>query len=307
MIKNEIEISELDGSWENKNRNITAAAFAGLIGIGVIFFNVQSILSLVLIAFFSHFNHIEIAGTYIEKIRIITTSLKTPILISLVISEFLFMLYPTIWIIKKWHTKKVKKYIRLKLCSFKEILLAVAITVSLLPTCYFIGNLIIKSLHIPEVLQEVGSQLFSADSGWQFLMIIFVVAVTPAICEEIFFRGYVQRTLERTLGVKSIFITGILFGLFHMRPLNLIILSILGILFSFFYYRSKSILPSSAAHFTNNLIAISIIFFQSKSFTLNLPTNNWMMFLYLTGSILLGVMLFIIYLRLTSNHQTEYN
>lgn len=111
----------------------------------------------------------------------------------------------------------------------------------------------------------MGSELFAAHSTGQFIVIILVVAVTPAICEEVFFRGYFQRTLERNLGFKSFIITGIIFGLFHMQPLSLITLSILGVLFSFFYYRSKSIFPSSAAHFTNNFIAVLILYLQTNN------------------------------------------
>lgn len=50
-----------------------------------------------------------------------------------------------------------------------------------------------------------------------------------------------------------------------MQPLSLITLSILGVLFSFFYYRSKSIFSSSAAHFTNNFIAVFILYLQTNN------------------------------------------
>ncbi len=143
----------LNGSWENKNRNITAAAYAALVIIGVVYFNVQSILSLVFVAIYKVLFNINISGSYFDKIQRVFTLYKTPILMALVISEFIFMLLPTIWIVKKWHTTEIKKYLRIRLSSFKEILLAVLITILMLPFCYFISYLIVNSLDIPEVLK----------------------------------------------------------------------------------------------------------------------------------------------------------
>ncbi len=300
MINEEPEPLHFNGSWENKNRSITAAAIAGLVGIGAIFFNVQSILIIVFALLYRFIYHILIPHNYLDKLNAISTYLKTPILISLVISEFIFMLVPTIWIVKKWHTTDIRKYIRIKLCPIKEIILAVLITLLFLPFCYYISYLLIKYLEIPESLIRLNNQLFTSGSTGQFFVMIFVVGITPAICEEIFFRGYVQRTLERTLGMKSFIITGIIFGLFHMRPLSLITLSILGILLSFFYYRSKSILPSSAAHFTNNFIAIFLLYAQSKLINIGIPADGNFSLLTIIISLFFAALLLQVYWRITN-------
>lgn len=300
------ESVELNGSWENKNRSITAAAFAGLFGIGVIYFNVQSILMAILIFIYQAIFNIEITGTLLERFNQIASDLKTPILIAIVVSQYLFMLLPTLFIVKKWHTSEIKKYLRIKFSSFNEIILAVFITVALLPFCYFISYLLLEWLEIPDILENLGNQIFTAHSVPELIVMVFVVAVTPAICEEVFFRGYVQRTMERNLGMKSFIITGILFGLFHMQPLGLITLTILGVLFSFFYYRSKSIFPPAAAHFTNNLIAIVLLYLQSQYadseflFDRNIPLS-WVII-----STLVAAGLLMMYLKITqkTNHQT---
>ncbi len=294
----------LNGSWENKNRSITAAAFTGLIVIGAVYFNVQSILTVILTSIYRAVYHIEIPGNYIDKINAVTIHLKTPILISLVVTQFIFMLTPVLWIVKRWHTPEVEKYIRLKLCSIKEIVLAVLITILLLPFCYYITNLLLNSLHIPDVFKKAGSQLFSANSGGQFIVMVFVVAVTPAICEEIFFRGYFQRTLERTLGMKSFILTGILFGLYHMQPLSLFTLSVLGILFSFFYYRSKSLLPSSAAHFTNNFIVVFLLYVQNESSSIRISFVEINDFVGIAITLILAAILLIVYWEITSDRHT---
>lgn len=66
----------------------------------------------------------------------------------------------------------IKKYLRIRRSSFKEIFLAILITILLLPFGYFISYLIINSLDIPEVFKNLGSELFAAHSTGQFILII---------------------------------------------------------------------------------------------------------------------------------------
>ncbi|QQS36434.1 MAG: CPBP family intramembrane metalloprotease [Ignavibacteriales bacterium] len=290
---------ELNGSWEKKGRSITAAAYAALLGIGVLYFNVQSIVMMMIFFIYQAISPGEISGDFMERMNSITETLKVPILVALVISQFVFMFYPTIWIVKRWHTHEIKKYLRIRWCSFKEIILAVLITIAMLPFCYYVSYLLLDWLEIPEVVRNMGAQLFTANSVFELVMLILVIAVTPAVCEEVFFRGYVQRTMERTNGMKSFIITGIVFGLFHFQPLSLISLSILGVLFSFFYYRSKSIFPSSAAHFTNNFIAIMLLYLSSQSVLGSSLEEGNIPIIWVILSTLIAAGLVVVYIKIT--------
>jgi membrane protease YdiL (CAAX protease family) len=254
----------LNGSWEVKERNTTAAAFIGLLGIGAIYFNLQSILAIIFIAVAEAFVHVEVSGDFFESLKIFFNSFKIPILAALVITQYGAMLYPALWITRNWHTGDVKKYIRLNPVRFSELLLPAAITLFLQPAAYFLTSFIFDILSVPESFRTMGEDLFLAGSPIEFIILVFIIAVTPAICEEIFFRGYVQRTMERSLGRKSFIITGVLFGLFHMQPLGLLVLSLLGLLISYFYYRSKSLYPSMTSHFTNNFIALILLYSGEK-------------------------------------------
>jgi uncharacterized protein len=253
----EPSLPELDGSWERAHRNITAAAFFGLLITGVVYFHAQAVLSLILISLTKFVEHTKIDGTnFIDRMMQLAAVMKNPIRYSLIISQFLFMLVPTIWIIKSWHTKQILSYVRFKRIPILELLLAVAATICFVPLSSGISEYFVKQLHIPDFLSNIDSQIFTSYSRMELLWLVVVVCITPALCEEMLFRGYVQRTLERTLGIKSLFITGTIFGLYHMQPINLISLSLLGILIGYFSYRSKNILPAMAAHFTNNFFVI---------------------------------------------------
>lgn len=85
---------------------------------------------------------------------------------------------------------------------------------------------------------------------------ISMLALTPAICEEFLFRGYVQRQAERALGaVQGVLFSGIVFGLYHLRLTQALALSVLGIYLAWITWRSGSILPAIVVHLVNNSLA----------------------------------------------------
>jgi hypothetical protein len=250
-----------DGSWEQGGRSPSSAAVLGLLGVGVLYFNTQTILAVIAIGIAHALNpDIQLTGNYFERIASISRLYADPIRLALVISQYLFMLLPAWWLVRRWHTKRVREYIRLQTTPVLEIFLAVLATAAFIPTGTYIANALTNRLKIPDFLIKINSELFTAYSLGEFMWLAFVIAVTPAICEEIFFRGFAQRNFERSLSGNSVWLIGVIFGLFHMQPLGLITISLLGILFGYFYYRSKSLLPSMAAHFTNNFIAIFILY-----------------------------------------------
>ena len=301
-------LPELDGSWERKGRSPNTAAVVGLLGIGALYFNAQVIIFMIGLLFTMTINPApETSATFTERIST-TAGLYTPAMrISLVISQFLFMLFPTWLLVKRWHTLDVRKYIRLKSIPVKEIILAVLATLAIIPTGAYIGNEFLRWFKFPDVFFEFYQELFSAHSLPEFTWLVFLVAVTPAICEEIFFRGYVQRTFERTIKAKSVILVGVIFGLFHVQPLSLVTLSLLGIIFGFFYYRSKSLLPAMAGHFSNNFLAILLYYKEIKIGGVNLLTADQIPFLWVLVTLPFGILILYAYYKLTKQRNENFS
>ena len=79
------------------------------------------------------------------------------------------------------------------------------------------------------------------------------IGIVPSIFEEVMFRGYIQRALEKSWGIiAAIIVSGFLFGAYHIQPSNFIPLSMLGILFAYITYISNSLIPAMVAHLLNN-------------------------------------------------------
>jgi membrane protease YdiL (CAAX protease family) len=108
---------------------------------------------------------------------------------------------------------------------------------SLLPT--FSGPSISEALQADNVLQVVG--------------LILLVGLVPAICEELFFRGFLQRVLERYWRPASaIAVTTALFALLHFDFYGLPTYAVLGVWFGVLALRTGSLLCPVLAHMLHN-------------------------------------------------------
>jgi uncharacterized protein len=84
------------------------------------------------------------------------------------------------------------------------------------------------------------------------VLIVLGLAVFAPLCEEVFFRGMLYRSLRNRLSLwPAVLIAGSLFGLIHIfaYPLNTIPIKIVfGILMCLLYERTGSLLPGIAVH-----------------------------------------------------------
>ena len=89
------------------------------------------------------------------------------------------------------------------------------------------------------------------------IAVTLVIAVMPAIGEELLFRGLVFGSLRNRYKIGwAILITGFLFGAFHTSIVKLIPTGMLGACFAYVVYKSGSIFVSMALHFVNNFVSV---------------------------------------------------
>lgn len=96
---------------------------------------------------------------------------------------------------------------------------------------------------------------------------ILVMAVVPAFAEEIFFRGLLQRYLylwNRSV-FKSIFLSALIFSLFHFRFNQIIPILAAGFLFGYIYHYTQNLYYTIFGHILYNSIVIITNFYASKS------------------------------------------
>ena len=92
------------------------------------------------------------------------------------------------------------------------------------------------------------------NTSSDFLYTLIVIAFVPAIGEELFFRGYLQRTICNALSSPhtAIIITSALFSLIHLDMQAFFPRFFLGLLLGYLYYWSTNLWLPILAHFVNN-------------------------------------------------------
>ena len=124
-----------------------------------------------------------------------------------------------------------------------------------LPIVWLIGWLQSFVLPIPYELLEGLEELVTAQSWGRFFWLILILAITPAICEEIVFRGVLlggTRTLDPW---RVITLNGLVFGAFHLSfetVIRFLPTALLGALIAWAVYRTGSLLLGMVMHFLNN-------------------------------------------------------
>jgi membrane protease YdiL (CAAX protease family) len=148
--------------------------------------------------------------------------------------------------------------------SRQSTILVIAIMLLITP---FIGLLLEWNMMIsfPEwVLQfDINSEaivtaFLQMDTIWDLFYMILVIAVIPAIGEELLFRGYLQKKLGNWLRNPhiAILITAFLFSAIHFHFQGMIPRFVLGVLLGYLFYWSNSLWLPILAHFVNNAQAV---------------------------------------------------
>jgi sodium transport system permease protein len=130
---------------------------------------------------------------------------------------------------------------------------------------WLVANLISQWVLPPpkEYAEEFRRILFPETGGRGLFANLFLFALTPALCEELFFRGVIQRGLmTRSTPAVAIAFSALIFSLFHLDIYRFIPTGLLGLALGFAAYRGGSFLVSAVLHFLNNGILIVLGTYQ---------------------------------------------
>lgn len=115
--------------------------------------------------------------------------------------------------------------------------------------------------------EELTKAFLTFEGIGSLFYILIIVAVVPAIGEELLFRGVLQKifigwTKNPHLGI---WITAILFSALHMQFFGFFPRLILGLLFGYIFYWSKSLWLPILGHFINNGSVVIASYFYPES------------------------------------------
>ena len=119
---------------------------------------------------------------------------------------------------------------------------------------------------IPEITGGVLSILNAADVN---------VALLPALCEEVAFRGFILTGLQRRFRPRAaIVLCSFLFALSHLNVFQFLPAFFLGIVLGLLTIRSKSLVPSILFHFLHDSVLLVSIH-AARAIEDYVPTFVW--------------------------------
>lgn len=99
------------------------------------------------------------------------------------------------------------------------------------------------------------------DSGWHLTVFVFVLAVLPAVAEELFFRGVILSALKNAGKAAAILFSALCFSLYHCSVSQLAYQFVYGAFLAWLAITANSIIPTILAHFINNFAVLMFEYF----------------------------------------------
>ncbi|MDO7850275.1 CPBP family intramembrane glutamic endopeptidase [Hymenobacter convexus] len=143
------------------------------------------------------------------------------------------------------------------------------------------------------------------NSGTRFLVGVVVIALVPAVAEELVFRGVIQKNLVRWFSPHvGVWLGAAIFSAIHMQFFGFVPRFLLGLVLGYLYLWSGNILVSMAAHFTQNAFQLLLVYLTQRGqfgWGFDADSNEalpW--WLVLPSALLTAGLLYVLHQRLTA-------
>ena len=134
-----------------------------------------------------------------------------------------------------------------------------------------------KSFEEMEALYNRALKVFLQMNNFGDLLVnLFIMALLPAIAEELFFRGALQKTLLRMSQRPwlAILMSSVVFGLLHGTFFKLLPIFTLGLLLGTVYHVTRNLWYTITIHFLNNAFAVLSVYYAGQSEILKKLAND---------------------------------
>lgn len=170
-------------------------------------------------------------------------------MIGVLITELFFLLASVLYV--KWKRQRLRDVFPIK----KPKLTAVIGTLILWFGSYLmmiLSNMLIMAYFPDFPVSSDADSIMGADLNW--LILFFIVAILPPICEEAMHRGVIQFGLKKKIRNPWIMacVIGLIFGIFHLDVSKFFATGLLGGVMGWILFQTDNMVYSSLFHFVHN-------------------------------------------------------
>ncbi|MEW6026582.1 MAG: type II CAAX endopeptidase family protein [Planctomycetota bacterium] len=102
--------------------------------------------------------------------------------------------------------------------------------------------------------------VLASKSPVDVFLLLLCIGIIPAVAEEVLFRGIILSGLKNSsTAARAIVLSGLLFGIIHIFPPQVVSVSILGMFFGLLVVKTNSIVTAIWCHFLNNALIILML------------------------------------------------
>ncbi|MBN1124092.1 MAG: CPBP family intramembrane metalloprotease [Sedimentisphaerales bacterium] len=180
------------------------------------------------------------AGTYVQLRHL---------LFGLLISQWFLIAVPPVAVL--WYTRMdLRQELRLRWPSLRSViaalLMAAGLWVLIMQLTWW------QQRWLPEseaFIREMDKLFRWGQTPGGLILLILAVGFSPAVCEELLFRGAILSGLRNRFSPwVAILVSGVLFGFMHQNVYMLLHTTLLGFALGFLALRSRSIIPAMLFH-----------------------------------------------------------
>lgn len=109
--------------------------------------------------------------------------------------------------------------------------------------------------------EEITKLFLDMPNVGLLILNLIMIALLPAIGEELIFRGIMQRGLQKMMNPHvAIWLAAILFSAVHMQFLGFVPRMLMGVAMGYLFFWSGNLWYPIIAHFTNNALAVGVAY-----------------------------------------------
>ena len=118
---------------------------------------------------------------------------------------------------------------------------------------------------LEETAAAATEKMLNVDTVGGLIINLFIIALIPAIGEELTFRGVLQQSLTRKMNPHvAIILSAALFSFIHFQFYGFLPRMFLGVLLGYMFYITGSLWTSILMHFVNNGTAVVLYYLNNK-------------------------------------------